>query len=205
MIGYIKGEIINLKENRCIVLTTSGIGYEIFIPLSYLNKNRFASGKKVELFIKTIVKDNDIELYGFLTEEEKALFVKLIGISKLGPKSAMALLSYKSPHEIFEAISTEDAKALSRIPGIGQKTAKRIILELKEKIKSKNANLLSKKDLAAKESSTFKDALSGLLNLGYREEEVFHVLEEVLSKEPDLLIEETIRKVLKKMTIKTYE
>ncbi len=199
MIGFIKGELKFLKGDTCVVLTQSGIGYEVYLPSNYLTNNLIDTGEKIELFVKTVVREDALELYGFLSEEERSMFVKLIGISKLGPKTAMAMLSHMSPPEITDAIYTEDVAHLSRVPGIGQKTAKRIILELKEKIKSKK-DLVPRKNLPRSEDRTFSDALSGLINLGYREEEVYDKLKQVLDLEPDLMVEETIRKVLKEMT-----
>ncbi len=203
MIGFIKGVIISIYREKIVVLTSSGVGYEIGVPVSYLSTPDFSKEREVELLIKTIVREDAIELYGFLTLEEKNFFEQLISISKLGPKIALNILSHMSPEETSRAIWTENISSLTRIPGIGKKTAKRIILELKERLKEME-NTSNFPVPPEKENQTYIDALSALKNLGYREEEVDDMIKELLKKEPELMVEEVIRNVLKK-AIKSHE
>ena len=198
MIGFIKGVIISIYKEKIVVLTSSGVGYEIGVPVSYLATPDFSKEREVELLIKTIVREDAIELYGFLTLEEKNFFEELISISKLGPKIALNILSHMSPEETSRAICTENISSLTRIPGIGKKTARRIILELKERLKEMN-NPSTFPVLPEKENQTYIDALSALKNLGYREEEVDDMIKELLKKEPELRVEEVIRNVLRNL------
>ncbi len=196
MIGYLQGKIISFSENKIIVLTNSCVGYEVYVPLSYLS-NQININGNIELFIKTLIKDSEIELYGFLTEEEKRIFSKLINITKLGPKTALTILSHMDPDKFINAIVREDINSLSQIKGIGKKTAKRLILELKESI-SKKQDVIPL-SIESQENSVYRESLSALLNLGYKEEEVSSVITQTLEEDPDLLVEEVIRSVLKKM------
>ncbi len=196
MIGYLQGKIISFSENKIIVLTNSCVGYEVYVPLSYLS-NQININGNIELFIKTLIKDSEIELYGFLTEEEKRIFSKLINITKLGPKTALTILSHMDPDKFINTIVREDINSLSQIKGIGKKTAKRLILELKESI-SKKQDVIPL-SIESQENSVYRESLSALLNLGYKEEEVSSVITQTLEEDPDLLVEEVIRSVLKKM------
>lgn len=200
MIGYLQGKILSFFENKIIVLTNSNVGYEVYIPLSYLSKN-IAKDNDIELFVKTIVKDSEIELYGFLTEREKELFSRLINVTKLGPKSALTILSHMDPDKLINAILREDINSLSQIKGIGKKTAKRMILELKESITQKDVSINSINTTLNEEekNSVYKESLSALINLGYKEEEVSPILLQTIEEDPDLLVEEVIRSALKKM------
>ncbi len=198
MIAYLKGRIVEMGEDRCVLLTGGGVGYEVFIPSS--SATALLRGKdEVSLYIKMVVREDSLELYGFLSPEEKALFSKLIGISKLGPKTAMCVLSHLTPQMLYEAVVKEDIKSLSQVPGIGKKTASRIIWELKDSISPSEATTLlgAGHHPADQQGRTFSDALSALVNLGYEPAEVEPILRDVLTSEPDLMVEEAVRAVLR--------
>ncbi len=192
MIGYLKGTLLNIKDSTCIIYTSCGVGYQVLIPLQTLKK--LSKNKEVELYIKTIVKDNDIELYGFLTKEEKDTFEMLLKINQLGPKIALNIISLYSLKELESIVIKGDWKALTHVPGIGPKLAKRILLELKENILKPVSESYFSKD------PVYCAALSALVNLGYKEEEVKTFLESVMKEKKDISEKELIKETLKRIS-----
>ncbi len=195
MIAYIEGTPIEVQEDRCVILTRTGVGYEVFIPSSLGGDILKGDKRDISLYIKTVVREDAIDLYGFASLEEKHIFCELVRISKLGPKTAMAILSHLSPGQIYDAVVKGDEKSLCRVPGIGKKTARRIIWEIKDKVCSISPPITTSLEYR---NGIFSDALSALVNLGYGTEEVEPLLKEILSSEPDLMVEEAVRAVLKK-------
>ena len=191
MIGYIKGKILEKKPSRLLV-ETNGVGYSVHIPLStyYTLTDR----DYAELYIYTRVREDDISLYGFATQEEKELFEKLISISGIGPKLALTLLSGLSIDEFYETIELQDAKRLNRIPGIGNKTSERIILEMKDKIKRRPERLLPQHTV---NEDLRNDLIAALSNLGYNPNESRNTAEKVLltatSKDLAALLKECLK------------
>ena len=172
MIGRLIGEIIFRKPNLFIV-NVNGIGYNVHVPLStYFNVAE--DGSPVTLEIYTHVKEDSISLYGFLTAKEKVIFEKLISISGIGPRLAINMMSGIDLHELIRAISAHDVDRLRAIPGIGKKTAERVVLELKDKLSDlpeegmgEEAGLKAKiLDMATKD--VLNDAISALTNLGFK-------------------------------------
>ncbi len=172
MIGKLTGEIVLRKPNFFIV-NVNGVGYSVHVPLStYFNISE--DGKNVSLEIYTHVKEDSINLYGFLTQEEKELFERLISISGIGPRLAINLMSGIDFHELVEAIGIGDVDRLRAIPGVGKKTAERVVLELKDKLKGlwragveeEAALKVGVFDAAARE--LIGDAVSALTNLGFK-------------------------------------
>lgn len=172
MIGYLKGNLIQKSPNQ-VVLDIGGVGYCAWIPLS----TYFELGdieECVELFIYTHMTDNSLSLYGFSTEKERAIFMKLIGISGIGPKLALNILSGIGVSDLEEAIRQSDVARISLIPGIGKKTALRIALELQEKLEKKE------KILQAKGFQEREDLISALMNLGFKRKEVEKIVDETI-------------------------
>lgn len=136
MFSYLKGKIIEKQKNK-IILETAGIGWEILVSSEAL-KNLPQAGKEAKILVYQVFKDqeNIFELYGFAFEEEKNLFLLLISVDKIGPKTALNILSAGSFDKLISAIQHEKTEFLSKLPGIGAKTASRIIFELSKKIKS---------------------------------------------------------------------
>ncbi|MBU1337758.1 MAG: Holliday junction branch migration protein RuvA [Acidobacteria bacterium] len=164
MIGRLKGVLWEKSAAR-IVIDVQGIGYDVHIPLSsFLKLGK--TGEPVDLRIYTHMTDNSISLYGFFSEEERDLFLKLIGISGIGPKIGLNILSGIEVSDLEEAIRSSDIARISLVPGIGKKTAMRIALELHEKLGKKDV-LPDVKTIKVKE-----DLISALLNLGFRRSEV---------------------------------
>ena len=176
-----------------IVVDIHGVGYGVSVPLSTYYRLPELGGE-TELKIHTHVKDDGIELYGFLTEDERRLFTSLLGISGVGPRMATNILSSVSPTELVESISSGDL-AKKKIPGIGPKLASRLVTELKDNV-SKIRPVIE----VEKQVGILEDVISALLNLGYKKNEIDeHIskLEEVASNERDMEI--ALRESLKIM------
>jgi len=192
MIGYLKGNLIQKSPNQ-VVLDIGGVGYCVWVPLS----TYFELGDlddKVELFIYTHLTDNSLSLYGFSTEKERDIFLKLIGISGIGPKLALNILSGIGVSDLEEAIRQSDVVRISLIPGIGKKTALRIALELQDKLEKKE------KILKAKGFQEREDLISALMNLGFKRKEVEKIVDETINKlTVEAGFEHLIRESLKKL------
>jgi Holliday junction DNA helicase RuvA len=165
MIGYLQGNILKATTDR-VLLDVQGVGYEVHIPLStwYEIERRGTSGR-VALFIHTQVREDDISLFGFWTEREKALFEKLIGVSGIGARLARVILSGMAPDDLLGAIASGDLGRLGTIPGVGKKTAERMILELRDKMRELAAELPEQTAAAVPAD---QDVVSALVNLGYK-------------------------------------
>jgi Holliday junction DNA helicase RuvA len=166
MIAHLKGTILEKHPNQ-VVLDAGGVGYDVQIPVSTYTALPDA-GAAFALRIHTHVREDAIQLFGFATSEEKVVFERLIGVSGIGPKLAVTVLSGLATPELITAIRTGDVQRLVRIPGVGKKTAERMVLELKDKLIAVEAG--SKGEPATDAASLFSplelDVLSALLNLG---------------------------------------
>jgi Holliday junction DNA helicase RuvA len=160
MIGFLEGELLDKTPGQ-VVVKVGGVGYQILIPLSTFYALPEAPAA-VSLQIHTRIQDEALNLYGFITHEEKDLFLKLLNIPRIGPGLALKILSGISPQEFEEAMSLSDSRRLANIPGIGKKSADRILLELKGKV-----ILTPRPRPGVAGDRPFQDALSALLNLGY--------------------------------------
>lgn len=165
MIAHLRGRILEKHPNR-IVVDVAGVGYEVFVPLSTFYGLGDA-GIEVALRIHTHVREDALVLYGFATLLEQALFERLIGVSGIGPKLALAVLSGIEPPELIRAIERGDVARLTAIPGVGKKTAERIVLELKDRLPHAQIVAEAGGDAPPAPSSVRDDVLSALLNLGY--------------------------------------
>ena len=194
MIAYVKGTVLRKGDNACVVLTASGVGYDVF--MSGQNLGRLgAVGTEVELYVQTIVREDLLALYGFLSWDEREIFAVLIGVPKLGPKTALAMLTCFEPAELALKAAEEDIHALTRVPGIGPKSAKRIALDLKDKLK----RFLTVQPMTPRvsvQNGLYEDILGGLLALGYTEREAEPVARQILESESDLDVGAAIRMAL---------
>lgn len=170
MIGSLRGKIISRRPDNVIV-EAGGVGYQVNVPLSILS-NLPAEGSTVFLNIYTHVREDALQLYGFATEDEKKIFTTLLGVTGIGPKMALNILSGISHDDFMRAIEEEDVALLCRIPGLGKKTAHRLILELREKLPR----------LGKARDKLFEDTLSALVNLGYKKSEAIESLEMAYKK-----------------------
>ncbi|HET7872729.1 MAG TPA: Holliday junction branch migration protein RuvA [Terriglobales bacterium] len=161
MIAHLRGKLISKHPNQAIV-EAAGVGYDVNITVTTFS-DLPAQGAEVALFIHTHVREDALALYGFLRAEEKQLFEKLIGVSGIGPKLAITILSGMSAETMVAAIKGNNVAALTRIPGIGKKTAERMVLELRDKLEGFGVAAA-----AAAVSPVEEDVLSALVNLGYQ-------------------------------------
>lgn len=166
MIASIRGRIIH-KSTESVVIDVGGIGYEVFIPLSTFYTLP-GIDEAVSLRVHTHVREDAIQLYGFLTQEEKEVFNLLISVSGIGPRLARNILSGVPVGDLIAAISTSDRARLGKIPGIGAKSAERLILELKDKIAAVALTAAPVSEPVEDTDQLSKDVASALENLGYR-------------------------------------
>ena len=201
MYSYIKGTLVEASAEG-IVVDNQGIGYGILVPgqmLEYLP----SIGEEVKIYTYHYVREDMIALYGFLTREDVNIFKMLIGVSGIGPKGALAILSVMSTDDLRFAILGEDAKAIARAPGIGAKTAQRLIIELKDKISLEDAfeqKLANQGKKAEKNPATGvkNEAILALTSLGYSQSEALQVLSGIEIKE-DSAVEDVLKEALKQM------
>lgn len=184
-----------MAEKSCLVVTGQGVGYEIF--LSPRSMQSLSCGEEFEIFVYTIVREDALDLYGFLSWEERKTFAVLVNLPKLGPKTALAMLNCFTPAELSSLATANDEKALSSVPGIGSKTARRLLLDLKDRLDFLHTEKMDLAGSTPAGSSVYADVLSGLASLGYSSAEVAPLVGEVLNNEPDLDVSGAIRAVLK--------
>lgn len=200
MYEYIKGEFRGLNKDY-IILENSGIGYKVFTSGNTISTMPKVS-EEVKLYIEQIVRQDFIGLYGFMTKEELNMFNLLLSINGVGAKAALSLLSISTVLNLKYAIISGDEKHITRAPGIGKKTAQRIILELKDKLQKENANISIETEgmdvqmLEALAGNQLKEeeALEALMALGYTDKEAKKVLEKVnLTESIENIIKESLK------------
>jgi len=167
MIAHLRGSL-QWKSPRSLILDVNGVGYEVTVPLTTFYELPDL-GSTVSFHIHTHVRENALQLYGFRTPQEKELFVRLMGVNGIGPRLAINILSGISAGELVTTVRQEDVARLTVIPGVGRKTAERIIVELRDKLAG--LDISGESDLPAPQQTStaiLDDALSALLNLGYK-------------------------------------
>ncbi|WP_368917391.1 Holliday junction branch migration protein RuvA, partial [Staphylococcus haemolyticus] len=193
MYAYIRGKLTQLFPTHVVVESINGVGYEIQTPNSY----RFQKYLEKELVIYTslIVREDAQLLYGFINEEEKDMFLSLIKVTGIGPKSALAILATSTPNEVKMAIENENDAYLTKFPGIGKKTARQIVLDLKGKVqitRETTETLLSMNEENSNSENLVKEALLALEALGYSKREISKV-EKVLNKSTFDSVDEAVK------------
>ena len=196
MIGYLQGNLLKATTDR-VLLDVQGVGYEVHIPLStwYEIERRGTSGR-VALFIHTQVREDDISLFGFWTEREKALFERLIGVSGIGARLARVILSGMAPDDLLGAIASGDLGRLGTIPGVGKKTAERMILELRDKMRELAAELPEQ----AAAVPADQDVVSALVNLGYKASQAERAVADARREKPDAAFHDLLRASLTRLS-----
>jgi len=194
MIAYVEGRIVERTDNACIVVTSGGVGYEVFLTSHTLSRLP-ALGEVIHFFVATVVREDALELYGFELWDERDTFFVLTSISRVGPRTAMAILSVFRPDDLRRLVAADDMLSLTRVSGIGKKTGQQIFLELKYKLKGEAGVLPAA--FAPKAGSVLADTVAGLVNLGYDEEEALQTVKSVLAKEEDLDVSGALRAALK--------
>ncbi len=199
MIALLTGRLA-FKAPTHLALDVQGVGYEVFIPLS-----TFYSLPNVDeittLSIHTHVREDAIQLFGFLTRQEKDAFLLLTTVSGIGPKSALGILSALPVMDLVSAVQSGDVEKLESVPGIGKKTAGRLVLELKEKVVKLQPGLgHAIETRSGRQEAAIDDALSALTNLGYRAQDAKEALKEVVRAKPEAAtLQELIRESLKQL------
>lgn len=194
MFSYIKGNL-EVKNLNYVVIDVNGIGFKIFMSETAIQRLE-ETGNTVKIYTHMNVKEDDLSLYGFITNEELRMFELLIGVSGVGAKSAISMLSSITPSKFALAVISNDVKTLTKIPGIGPKSAQRIILELKDKLKTEEAIQTNNIELKTSivENNKLEEAVQALKVLGYTRQEIESVLAKI--EVNTLTVEDIIRKAL---------
>jgi len=195
VIALLRGTILDKQPNR-IVIDVHGVGYDVFVPLSTFY-GLGEPGSEIALRIHTHVREDAFLLYGFATELEQQLFERLISVSGIGPKLALAVLSGIEPPELMRAIERSDLARLTAIPGVGKKTSERIVLELKDRLPRAPASVAAAGGADA--PALRDDVLSALLNLGYHRPLAEKAVETAVKAMPDGNFERTLRQALREL------
>ena len=199
MIASLTGRLA-FKAPTHLVLDVHGVGYEVFIPLStYYGLPNLS--ESTSLSVHTHVREDAIQLFGFLTSQEKDAFVLLTSVSGVGPKLALSVLSALPVSDLVSAIQSGDVEKLTTVPGIGHKSASRLVLELKDKVEKLHPGLASASEVPGQgQDATFDDALSALVNLGYRPQDAKEALKQVKkSNAESIVLKDMIRESLKEL------
>lgn len=188
MFAYIRG-ILEYKHNDYLVVEAKGVGYKIYTSLSTI-ENTESVGSEVKVYTHLHVREDAMSLYGFLTQEELGMFELLLGVSGIGPKVAISVISSMSPSKFGLSVITDDYKSLTKAQGVGNKVAQRIILELKDKINKTDlvSTYIGKEESVneSKDNSRVSEAISALIVLGYTAFEANKAVASVYSEDMDL-------------------
>jgi Holliday junction DNA helicase RuvA len=197
MIAFLRGRIHDKQPNRVIV-DVGGVGYDVHVPLSTFY-DLGDGGDEVALRTYLHVREDALQLYGFLTELERQVFERLIGISGIGPKLAIAVLSGIETRDLVAAVQRGDVARLTGIPGIGKKTAERIVLELRDRLAQLAAPASAGPAPAAPADRRRTDLLSALQNLGYHRQQADKAIDAVVTSIPDATFEQALRAALREL------
>jgi len=198
MIAFLRGRVLDKQPNR-IIVDVGGVGYEVQVPLSTFYEIG-EEGADVTLRVYTHVREDALQLYGFLTDLERQVFERLIGISGIGPKLAIAVLSGLDSREVVSAIQRADVARLTGIPGIGKKTAERIVLELKDRLNQLVSPAAAAVVSGANVGNRLRDdLLSALQNLGYHRPQAEKAIDVTLKANPDTTFEQAVRASLREL------
>lgn len=174
MFAYFNGTVAE-KQKEKIVIDMSGIGYEIYMPQGDVDKLNI--GEKSKIYTYTDIKEGSIQIFGFISKESQSVFEKLKKVSGIGSKTSLNILSYMTPTEVCVAIANEDTALLSKVPGLGSKTAARMVLELKDKILKDTPDIISSpRKTTAKTNTEVNEAILALKVLGYSSYQIEEVL-----------------------------
>lgn len=201
MISYIKGNLADVAQDS-IVIDVSGIGWQVFVPGQVLD-HLPAMGEPIKIHTWLQVREDALTLFGFLTKDDLRIFKLLIGVNGVGPKNALAILSVLTTDDLRFAILGDDAKAIAKTPGVGAKTAQRLILELKDKISLEDAfeqKMAHVQQAQADTSGVKAEAVMALTALGYSSSEAFKALDGIPVSE-DMEVEAMLKQALKNMAM----
>lgn len=200
MIAFLSGKLLEKSANTVIV-DVAGVGYEVTIPLSTFYELGEA-GSDVSLRIYTHVREDAIQLFGFKTNRERDLYLKLISVQGVGAKSGITMLSGMNAEEIVAAIRTDNLAKLTAIPGVGRKTAERLVIELRDKVGELSAAAVGESAISttgAPGDDVFDDALSALLNLGYQKNAAEKAVQQVRQDGVEANVQKILRAALQRL------
>jgi Holliday junction DNA helicase RuvA len=189
MIASIRGEVISRYAGE-VVIEAAGVGYKLAVSSETLSSVP-AAGEQARLLTHLVLRDDAMHLYGFSTQSERELFLMLIGVQSVGPKVALAVLSGGTPRELLNAIASGDTARFQAVPGIGKRTAERIIVELREKVAGKVTDEIVVRHTASDDPRTL--AREGLLGLGFSSQEADGMLDTAAGETPEQLISEALK------------
>ena len=192
MIEYIVGEVVELTPATAVVETSGGVGY--FLNISLNTFSGLKQGQRSRLLVYEAIREDAYVLYGFTSRKERELFQLLISVSGVGPNTARMILSGLSPDELEQVVATENVAMLKSVKGIGAKTAQRIIVDLKDKIKSVSSTLVSSMPAI---SAVYDEAVAALSMLGFAPQASQKVVQKLLQENPGIRVEEVIKQALK--------
>ncbi len=197
MISTLRGEIRSLDLPQAVI-DVGGVGYGLRTSLAtYSELEARGQGSQVELLVYTHVREDALDLYGFFTRDEKRLFERLIAVAGIGPKLALGILSGMSPSDLLHALAQGDLAKLVRIPGVGKKTAERMVVELRDRA----AQMIGQLDGSTRPPpQPTNDLVEALLSLGYRAGEAEKAAHAVLLEEPGLALAEAVRRALRRLS-----
>ncbi len=202
MIAHLSGTLL-VKQATSVIIDVGGVGYEVTIPLSTFYDLEDA-GALVSLRIYTHVREDVLQLYGFKTARERELFLRLISVTGIGPKLGIAMIGIMSADEMIAAIRTDNLARLTSIPGVGKKTAERIVIELRDKIAALSSPALEEefasqtgKNARESEDAVREDALSALLNLGYQKAAAEKAINTAMQEGGDISVQVILRRCLR--------
>ncbi len=194
MIGRLTGQLVANEGDGSVVIDVNGVGYEVMVPLGS-RLPPVGGGSLVTLHIHTVVREDSLELFGFAELDQRRLFRLLIAVPNVGPKTAICALGGMSVDELAQAVRVEDSVALARLPGIGKKTAERIILELKSKVENLSSGSPPTKSPGSPDSKALR-LTAALTGMGYRAGEAAHAVELLKDQLADLSASELLREAL---------
>jgi holliday junction DNA helicase RuvA len=199
MIAFLRGRVLEKQPNKVIV-DVQGIGYEVHVPLStYYDVGDV--GADVTLRVHTHVREDAFQLYGFLTDLERQVFERLIAVSGIGPRLAISVLSGVDARDLITAVQYGDVARLTGVPGVGKKTAERIVLELKDRLTQLATAATAGPAIAGREGNQLRaDLLSALQNLGYHRPQAEKAVDAILAVNPESTLEDALKGALRGLT-----
>jgi Holliday junction DNA helicase RuvA len=198
MIAFLRGRVFEKHPNKVIV-DVEGVGYEVFVPLSTFYELG-DEGAEIALRVHTHVREDALQLYGFLTELERQLFERLIGTSGIGPKLAIAVLSGMDTRDLVGSVQRGDVAKLTGIPGVGKKTAERIVLELRDRMSQLMVPAVNEPAAVASPGDRLRtDLTSALQNLGYHRPHAEKAVDATLASSPDQSFEQALKAALREL------
>lgn len=204
MIAHLSGTLL-FKQATSVILDVAGVGYEVTIPLSTFYDMEDA-GAQIQLRVYTYVREDALQLFGFRTARERELFLKLISVSGIGPKLGISMLSALSAEDIINAIRTNNLARLTSIPGVGKKTAERLVIELRDKMAALSSPAMEE-EFAARtdgapptEDVVREDTLSALVNLGYQRATAEKAITQAMQEGGDLSVQVLLRRSLRALS-----